>query len=85
MSNKTSPLLNKRCYVACASHVPRPKSILCKTTILGGDFRQVLLIIKHENREAFVKTCFKKLYLWQHVEIMCLNINIHVQQLEIEV
>lgn len=46
-----------------------------KTFILGGDFRQVLPVVKKAGRGQIVNECVKSSYLWPIFEILHLNIN----------
>jgi hypothetical protein len=46
-----------------------------KTMVLGGDFRQILPVVPKGGREDIVSASLLRSYLWQHVTILCLHIN----------
>jgi hypothetical protein len=49
-----------------------------KTMVLGGDFRQILPVVPKGGREDIVSASLLRSYLWQHVTIFCLHINMRV-------
>ncbi|KAH9541362.1 hypothetical protein CY35_14G059600 [Sphagnum magellanicum] len=49
-----------------------------KTVVLGGDFRQILLVIPKGGREDIVSASLLRSHLWQHVTILRLHINMRV-------
>lgn len=49
-----------------------------KTFILGGDFRQVLPVVKKATRGQIISECIKSSYLWGHFEIHHLTVNMRV-------
>jgi len=49
-----------------------------KTVVLGGDFRQILLVILKAGREDIVSASLLRSHLWQHVTILHFHINIRV-------
>jgi hypothetical protein len=49
-----------------------------KTVVLGGDFRQILLVIPKGGREDIVSASLLRSHLWQHVIILHLHINMRV-------
>ena len=51
-----------------------------KIIVLGGDFRQILHVIKKGTRSDIVKACINKSYLWEHVKICKFTINMRVQK-----
>jgi hypothetical protein len=55
-----------------------------KTVVLGGDFRQILLIIPKGGREDIVSASLPRLHLWQHVTILRLHINMRVMTANFE-
>jgi len=46
-----------------------------KTVVLGGDFRQILLVVPKAGREDIVSASLPRSHLWQHVTIFRLHIN----------
>ncbi len=46
-----------------------------KVVAFGGDFRQVLPVIPKGKREQIVNVILHRSTLWQHVQILNLNIN----------
>jgi hypothetical protein len=51
------------------------KIFVGKTVVLGGDFRQILLVVPKGGQEDIVSASFPRSHLWQHVKILCLHIN----------
>ncbi|XP_077251242.1 uncharacterized protein LOC143890438 [Tasmannia lanceolata] len=51
-----------------------------KTTVLGGDFKQVLPVIPRGRREATVAACLQKSYLWKQCQLLHLTTNMRVFQ-----
>ncbi|KAH9536339.1 hypothetical protein CY35_17G102200 [Sphagnum magellanicum] len=49
-----------------------------KTMVLGGDFRQILPVVPKGGREDIVSASLLRSYLWQHVTILRLHINMRV-------
>jgi ATP-dependent DNA helicase PIF1 len=49
-----------------------------KTVVLGGDFRQILLVVSKGGREDIVSVLLPRSHLWQHVTILCLHVNMRV-------
>jgi hypothetical protein len=49
-----------------------------KTVVLGGDFRQILLVVPKGGREDIVSASLPQSHLWQHVTILRLHINMRV-------
>ncbi len=49
-----------------------------KTVVLGGDFRQILLVVPKGGREDIVSVSLLRSHLWQHVTILRLHINMRV-------
>jgi hypothetical protein len=49
-----------------------------KTVVLGGDFRQILLVVPKGGQEDIVSASLPRSHLWQHVTILCLHINMRV-------
>jgi PIF1-like helicase len=46
-----------------------------KTIVLGGDFRQILPVVVHGTRKDIVSSSLKRSYIWKHVHIRRLTIN----------
>ena len=49
-----------------------------KTVVLGGCFRQILLVIPKGTRYHVVTSTLKKSYLWKHCHVMKLTINMRL-------
>jgi hypothetical protein len=49
-----------------------------KTMVLGGDFGQILPVVPKAGREDIVSASLLRSYLWQHVTILRLHINMRV-------
>lgn len=48
--------------------------------VFGGDFRQVLPVVPRGGRSDVVNQCINRSFLWRHVEVKKLRINMRVQQ-----
>ncbi|KAK6751096.1 hypothetical protein RB195_002830 [Necator americanus] len=55
-----------------------------KLFIIGGDFRQVLPIVEHGQREDFVDSCVTKSVLWPVFKIHRLQLNMRAREAELE-
>ena len=53
-----------------------------KIIVFGGDFRQILPVIRHCTRAQVVSACINRTSLWQHVKVMKLTINMRLQSLD---
>jgi hypothetical protein len=53
-----------------------------KAVVLGGDFRQVLPVVKRGSRGKIVSAILKRSGLWPQVRVMKLNINMRVATLQ---
>jgi len=49
-----------------------------KIVVLGGDFRQILLVVLKGGREDIVSASLPRSHLWQHVTILHLHINMRI-------
>jgi hypothetical protein len=49
-----------------------------RTIVLGGDFRQILLVVPKGRREHIVNASIKRSYLWRHFTIYKLKQNMHL-------
>ncbi|GFR22424.1 ATP-dependent DNA helicase [Trichonephila clavata] len=51
------------------------------TVLLSGPFRQTLPVVLRETRADIVKACLKTSFLWPHINVLSLKINmrIHLQ------
>jgi hypothetical protein len=49
-----------------------------KTVVLGGDFRQILLVVPKAGRKDIVSASLPRSHLWEHVTILRLHINMRV-------
>lgn len=52
-----------------------------KLIVFGGDFRQVLPVVKRGNRGNVVNASFNKSLLWEHVTVLRLVTNMRIQTL----
>ncbi len=52
-----------------------------KILILGGDFRQVLPVVKQGTHPQIVDAAINKSKLWENVQVLKLKINMRVQRL----
>jgi hypothetical protein len=52
-----------------------------KIMIFGGDFRQILPVIRKGNRQQIVAASFNRSYLWSSIEVMKLTINMRIQSM----
>ena len=59
----------------CSSDLP----FVGKVVLFGGDFRQILPIIRHGSRAEVVSSCLNRSPLWRHVKVMKLTINMRLQ------
>ena len=50
-----------------------------KVVVFGGDFRQIPPVIKHGSRAKVVSSCLNRSYLWRHVKVMKLTIDMSLQ------
>ncbi|GFW67307.1 ATP-dependent DNA helicase [Trichonephila clavipes] len=48
------------------------------TVLLSGDFRQTLPVVLRGTRADIVKTCLKTSFLWPHIKVVSLKINMRV-------
>ncbi len=46
--------------------------------VLGGNFRQILLVVPKGGQEDIVNASLLRSHLWQHVMILCVHINMQV-------
>ena len=52
-----------------------------KVMVFGGDFRQIPPVGKHGSRAEVVPSCLNRSYLWRHVKVLKLTINMRLQTL----
>ena len=50
------------------------------TTVLSGDWRQILPVVRRGTRADIVDACLKNSYLWQHVQTYQLKTNMRILQ-----
>ena len=50
-----------------------------KTLLLAGDFRQCLPVVKGANKAQTISHCINKSPLWQHFNVLHLNVNMRVR------
>ncbi|GFV27686.1 ATP-dependent DNA helicase [Trichonephila clavipes] len=48
------------------------------TVLLSGDFRQILPVVLRGTRADIVKACLKTSFLWHHIKVVSLRINMRV-------
>ena len=53
-----------------------------KVVVFGGDFRQTLPVIERGNRAQTTAASISRSYLWQHVQVCPLTINMRLQNLD---
>ena len=56
-------------------------SIRGKVIVFGGDFRQILLVIRHGTEADVVSACLNRSPLWSHVKVLKLTINMRLRNL----
>lgn len=49
-----------------------------KVCLLGGDFRQILPVVKNGNRASLVQACIKRSFLWRHFQTFNLFMNMRL-------
>lgn len=49
------------------------------TMIFGGDFQQILPVVRNGSRSDIVNACFRNSYLWNDIEILKLRVNMRLQ------
>jgi ATP-dependent DNA helicase PIF1 len=49
-----------------------------KLVVLGGDFRQILLVVHKGSRSAVVNASITSSKLWQHVSLLKLHVNMRL-------
>ena len=49
-----------------------------KTVLLGGDFRQVLLVVEGGSRLDTIDASITNSYIWKHVKVLRLTINMRL-------
>ena len=52
-----------------------------KVIVFGGDFRQILPVIRHGTEADVVSACLNRSLLWSHVEVLKLTINMRPRNL----
>ncbi|KAL4365824.1 hypothetical protein AHAS_Ahas07G0144700 [Arachis hypogaea] len=81
-----APMLNKFCFEALDKCL---KDVLCfdrgynplfggKIVVLGGDFRQILLVIPRGSQEDIVHSCINASNLWQSYQVLQLTENMRL-------
>jgi hypothetical protein len=51
-----------------------------KIIVFGGDFRQILPVVKKGTRSDIVNAAFKRSLLWMHIQVLKLTINMRVKR-----
>jgi hypothetical protein len=65
-------------------HIPRSPDVPIfggKTTIFGGDFRQVLPVITHGSRADIMHMCMKEWAQWPKIKILALTQNMRISRM----
>ena len=76
MSNKhVAECVDRSLRDICSSGIPFGG----KVVVFGGDFRQIPPVIKHGSRAEVVSSCLNRSYLWRHVKVLKLIINMRLQ------
>ncbi|KAI5407159.1 hypothetical protein KIW84_053420 [Lathyrus oleraceus] len=73
-------MTNKNCLEAldrslqdiCSNNAPFGGKVL----IMGGDFRQVLPLVRKVTKAQMISVCIVQSHLWNHTKILCLRQNI---------
>ena len=52
-----------------------------KIILFGGDFRQILPVVKKGSRTDIIKASFNRSKLWSNINVMKLTINMRVRRL----
>uniref|UniRef100_A0A8R7UV33 ATP-dependent DNA helicase n=1 Tax=Triticum urartu TaxID=4572 RepID=A0A8R7UV33_TRIUA len=55
------------------------------TVVLGGDFCQTLLVIKHATRQQILKSCILNSYLWNQCTLLQLNENMRLSSASLSI
>jgi hypothetical protein len=84
-----APMTNRRCFEALdrtmrdilSEHIPRNALLPFggKLVVLGGDFRQILPVVRKGTRSSIVGASITNSKLWQHVVLLKLHINMRLQ------
>jgi hypothetical protein len=84
-----APMTNRRCFEALdrtmrdilSEHIPRNALLPFggKPVVLGGDFRQILPVVRKGTRSSIVGASITNSKLWQHVVLLKLHINMRLQ------
>ncbi|WP_411023163.1 hypothetical protein, partial [Salmonella sp. s51228] len=51
-----------------------------KVMVFGGNFRQILPVVKHGSRTEIVSACLNRSHIWRYVRVMKLTINMRLQK-----
>lgn len=51
-----------------------------KVVLFGGDFRQILPVVKNGSRQDIIRACLNKSQLWTDMQIYKLTINMRVMR-----
>jgi hypothetical protein len=84
-----APMTNRRCFEALdrtmrdilSEHKPSNARLPFggKPVVLGGDFRQILPVVRKGSRSCIVGASITNSKLWQHVVLLKLHINMRLQ------
>lgn len=85
-----APMVNKHCFEALdrsLSDIMKPymehesnSPFGGKVVVLGGDFRQILLVVQKGSHFDNVNAAINSSYLWNHCEVLKLTKNMRLQQ-----
>ena len=52
-----------------------------KIIVFGGDFRQILPVVRKGTHGDIVRASFNRSHLWKHIQILKLTVNIRIERL----
>ena len=58
-------------------HIPFGNKII----VFGGDFRQILPVVRKGSRSDIIKASFNRSVLWSNIQVLKLTINMRVQRM----
>ncbi|XP_040381099.1 uncharacterized protein LOC121054713 [Oryza brachyantha] len=83
-----APMTHRQCFEALdwtlrdiLSEVDPPNAVVPfggKPIVLGGDFKQILPVVPKGSRSSIVNASIVNSYLWKHVTLLTLNINMRL-------
>ena len=76
-----APMAHRHCHEAverCFRDIKGSTSWGRKIAVMGGEFRQILLVIRRGTRAQFVSTCVNLSPLWRGLRLLQLRINMRM-------